>query len=201
MEHGIRILGFETRYLPDPMNKKLFKEVDYVEISQVGNAKYQVTPLRIVDVQRDTSGAATGSDVGLLWQVIQPAYEAWKAGEAMPEGGTPLSSWNGITPGLTKILKTFDVRSVEDVAALSDTMLQKIGIPGLRTVRDAARAWEQASGTREIATALAQKDAEIDALREQMSALVEMVQNRDNSEEPVKRKPGRPRKEEAEEAA
>jgi hypothetical protein len=190
-EHNIRIIEFETVY-PSP-EMPISKETDYVSFSAVGNAKYQVTRMRIVDAQRDMGG---------LWEVIKPHYEAWKKGEELPEHGTPLAAWNGCTAAMAKTLKSFDVRTVEDIADLTESQVQKIGLGGLYAVRQAAKRWVEAQGTRDIAAALGEKDAQIEQMQEQLAALMEMVQARPPADEPMKRRPGRPRREDvAEEAA
>lgn len=189
-EHNIRIIDFETVY-PSP-EVPISKETDYVSFSAVGNAKYQVTRMRIVDAQRDLTG---------LWDVIRPHYEAWKKGEELPEHGTPLAAWNGCTAAMAKTLKSFDIRTVEDIADLTEAMVQKIGVGGLFPVRQAAKRWVEAQDTRDIADALGQKDAQIEKMQEQIAALMEMVQARPPADEPMKRRPGRPRREDAEEAA
>lgn len=185
MSNGTRIVGFETRYLPTQVAGKL-KEVDYVNVTAVGMAKYTVTPIRIVDAQRDTTG---------LWDMVGPAYEKWKSGQD-PRliNGTPLSAWNAATKEQREALHQFDVRSIEDLAEITDAVLQKIGLPGIRNLRDAARAWIGAKDVRDVAEKLSEKDAEIQALQEQMAEMMALMR-----EQPAKRGPGRPRKETVEE--
>ena len=31
------------------------------------------------------------------WEVVGPAYDAWRVGNAVPETGTPLGAWSGVT--------------------------------------------------------------------------------------------------------
>lgn len=189
-EHNIRIIDFETVYPSAEM--PIGKETDYVSFSAVGNAKYQVTRMRIVDAKRDLTG---------LWDVIGPHYDAWKKGEELPEGGTPLAAWNGCTAAMAKTLKSFDIRTVEDIAELTEAMVQKIGLGGLYPVRLAAKRWVEASATRDIAEALGEKDEQIQAMQEQMAEMMALIRQRgDNIEEPVKRRPGRPRRDEGAEA-
>lgn len=178
---------FRTEYLVQPDGS--LKAVDYVDLTKVGQDKLYNVPQRMKDVMRETTG---------LWEHIEPHYNAWKAGETLPEEGTPLASWGGIPPAMAKALRSYDVKTVEDVAAMTETTLAKIGLMGLRDVVRAAKAWEEAKGTRDIAKALNEKDAQIQAMQDQMAVMMEMLQARDNTEEPVKRKPGRPRKEEGE---
>lgn len=195
-DHNIRIIQFETRYKRDANDQFVRNAdgevigVDYVEFSAVGNAKHQVTPMRIIDAQRDLTG---------LWDVIGPSYEAWKKGEVLPEGGTPLAVWNGCTPEMAKALRAFDVKTVEDIADLTEAMVQKIGLGGLYPVRTAAKRYVEAKDTRDIAVALTQKDEQIAAMQQQMDEMMALV--RAQSGDVEKRRPGRPRKEDAEMSA
>lgn len=189
---SLRVVKFETRYpLKNPDNpNEGYKQVDYVLTTSVGNAKYTETPWRIKDIQRRTDG---------MWELIKPYYDAWRDGNELPTEGTPLAAWHGVRPEMVEVLKAHRIRTVEELAVLPDSSIDMIKLPGLRAVRDAARAWEQTSDKRAVAADLAAKDAEIDALKQQMADLMAMLRG-DPSEEPIKRKPGRPRKEDSEAA-
>lgn len=192
IQRDLRIVGFRLEnVMKDTKNPNLgTRPVEFVDLTSVGNAKYTVVPMRIIDAQRDTTG---------LWGVIEPAYTAWKKGEEVPKNGTPLTSWQGITRQQIEAVRVHGIYTVEDVAAMPDATLQKMAGIGMASVREAARAWEKAKDTRAITADLAAKDAEIEALKQQMADLMALVAG-DPTEEPVKRKPGRPRKEEAEAA-
>lgn len=192
ISRSLRIVGFRTDYAPiDPANPIAgMKATEYVDLSSVGQAKYTVTPMRIVDAKRMTNG---------MWDVVRPHYEAWKAGQDVPENGTPLAAWAGIRPEQIAVLRQFDIRTVEDLAVLSDSILSRPGMTGLRAVRDAAVAWEKSKDTRAVAADVMSMKLENDALKQQMADLLALMA-KDNTEEPVKRRPGRPRKEDADEA-
>lgn len=189
---NLRIVGFRVESQPkDQANPNLgSKLVEYVDTTSVGNAKYTVTPWRIVDVMRDTSG---------LWDVIKPHYDAWKKGEEIPTTGTPLAAWQGISRHQIEAVRVHGIYTVEDMAQMTDAVLQKVGGLGLAAVREAARAWDAAKDTRNITAHLAEKDAEIAELKAQMSDLMELIRSggavAKDDEETVKRRPGRPRKE------
>lgn len=189
---NVRIVGF--RIASVPKDSKLLNlgtnEVEMVDLTTVGNAKYTVIPMRIKDAMRDTTG---------LWDVIEPHYSAWKKGMEVPTTGTPLTSWQGITREQIDAIRIHGIYTVEDVAQMTDDVLRKCGGIGMQAVREAARAWEKTADRREVSAEIAARDAEIEALKQQMADLVGLIQ-RDNTEEPVKRRPGRPRKEETDEA-
>lgn len=192
LRRDVRIVGFEIRNIPkEPGKPNLgMKQVEYVITAPRDGGKFTQTPHRIVDVQRSLNG---------MWDVIEPAYNKWKQGQEIPEHGTPLTSWNGASNHQVEMLRSHGVRTVEDLANVTDGNLQRME-PGTRFLRDAARRWVEDSDKRDVVTALAEKDVEIEALKAQMAEVLALV-GKDNAEEPVKRRPGRPRREEAEEAA
>lgn len=134
----------------------------------------------------------------ILWPVIRGAYEAWKKGQEEPVSGTPLAVWPGVNQAQASRLRDMHIKTVEDVAALTDGDLEKVGM-GARTMREKARAYIQAKqGDAKIAEALADRDAKIAAqenelaeLRATVAALAEKA-----GLEP-KRGPGRPPKQAA----
>jgi hypothetical protein len=194
---SVRIIGFRVENVPlDPRQPNLgTKEVEFVDLTTVGNAKYMVVPWRVKDVMRDTNG---------VWEVVEPHYNAWKQGEAVPTSGTPLSAWQGITRHQIEAVRLLGIYTVEDMAAVTDATLQKLPGQNLRSVRDAAVAWEKAKDTRAVTADLAAKELEIQELRAQVGDLMDLVRNMPtvakDDEETVKRRPGRPRKEDAEAA-
>ena len=191
LRRDVRIVGFEIRNIPkDPAKPNLgYKAVEYVITAPRDGGKFTTTPQRIIDVQRSTNG---------LWEIIEPFYDKWKEGQEIPEVGTPLTSWNGVTNAQVEMLRSHGIRTVEDLANVTDGNLQRME-PGTRFLRDGARKWIEDADKRDVATALAEKDAEMEALKAQMSDLMNLIA-RDNSEEPIKRKPGRPKRDEAEAA-
>jgi len=182
---SLRIVKFETRYpfIDQDHPDKGVKEVDYVIVTSVGQAKYTETPMRIADVKRMTNG---------MWDIVRPHYERWKEGNELPEDGTPLRSWNGANPNQVEILIAQRIRTVEDLAMLPDSGLERMG-----AVRDAAKRWVAASDTREVASQMATMQAENEALKQQMADLMASL---NSGEDSPRRGPGRPRKADAEAA-
>ena len=115
------------------------------------------------------------------WGVIGPAYEAWKQGSEMPETGTPLEAWSGVTAEQAKFLKAMGVRTVEDVRDMNDAALGQLRFPHARKLPGLAA--DYLAGADIVA-----KDAEIAEMRERMAAMEAML------EETTKPKRGRPAK-------
>lgn len=158
--------------------------VEYVLIGPRGGTNKTLTPWRIKDLKR-TMPPEQGQPS--LWDHVRPLYEAWKQGEEAPSRGTPLAALGTLLDEDIDALHLNQIRSIEELAAITDGQMPDIRVYSLRAKRDQARAWVDSSDQRNTATELA-------TLREQVAALTAALSGRDNDEEPVKRKPGRPRK-------
>lgn len=57
-------------------------------------------------------------------------YAAFKAGQEPPLSGTPLTEWptSKMTPSKVQELAYFNIRTVEDLASVTDAALQKMGM-------------------------------------------------------------------------
>lgn len=194
------IYGFKTKWEPDPKDATKYRERDMVDIGPIGFADKTRTWRYINELRsvQDISGAADNpaiAEAHLRWNFIKPRYEAWKNGQELPETGTPLSAWNGLTPEQADVFKSKGLKTVEQVAGMTDGMIAQFPFPNMRaTVMQAKRFIESADQVK-VAASLAQKDDEIELLKEQMKELAEMVAaSKVVAEEPAKRGPGRPRK-------
>ena len=69
-------------------------------------------------------------------------YEAFRAGREAPLEGTPLSEWpvSLMSPARVQELAYFNLRTVEQLAAVNDAQLQSLGM-GARELRERARTW------------------------------------------------------------
>lgn len=152
-------------------------------------------------VKKGGNGATTCEKISrlekdqALWPIVEPAYRAWLKGQEEPTTGTALSAWPGVNSAQADRLKLMHIRTVEDVAAMTDADLEKVGM-GARALRDKARAFMQAKqGDAQIAAALSERDATIaEQAREleELRATVETLAAKAGLE--PKRGPGRPAK-------
>ena len=69
-------------------------------------------------------------------------YQAFQAGREAPVEGTPLSEWpvSLMSPARVQELAYFNLRTVEQMAAVNDAQLQNLGM-GARELRERARTW------------------------------------------------------------
>ena len=182
----LRIVDFKTEYRAgkDP--------VDWVLLAPAGAAFekqqswHRVAKLRPPENVDDTEkGSQKYQDLEAKWSVIGPAYEAWRAGREVPENGTPLEAWSGVTPDQATFLRKMGIKTVEDVRDMGDRALQELRWPNSRRLPDLAKRWLEGE-------AVAEKDARIAEMQEQMDAMKELLEEQMKAS---KRGPGRPKKE------
>jgi hypothetical protein len=157
---------------------------------------------RVKWIRRGAIGAETSEavhrlqrDSGLIWQALKPYYDHWKQGKDTPINGTPLAAWPGATPQLVKALEPYHIRSVEDLAKIEDSTMNRLGVPGIRVLKSNALAFLEAQqNTAAVAGEVAQLRELALSQANEIDELKAMV-NRLTPEE--KRGPGRPRKEQA----
>lgn len=164
------------------------RETEWVEIAPIGeNFDRCRTWHRIKDVKppahldRDNSSAQA---MLARWDVIGPAYEAWRAGMDIPEGGTALAAWSGVTPEQAEVLVKMGIKTVEDVAAMTEGAVKRLPWPSASKTPALAKAFLDSR------TGSAQAE-EMALMREKMAAMEEMLAEQAEA----KRGPGRPRKE------
>lgn len=184
--NGLAIINFKTDYSKG-------RQVDWVLIAprdasldkvQTWHRVAELRPKE--DVDEDFADSEHYRALLDRWAVVSPAYDAWKAGEAIPETGMPLAAWAGVSAEQADFLKKLHIRTVEHVSAMSREDTAKLP-------------WPNASKLPKLAADfLSSKDkadasAEMDAMREKMAAMEEMLAGY-MANEPEKRGPGRPKK-------
>lgn len=183
----IRIVEFQTRY-------DLGKDpIDWVCIAPQGEAFmktqtwHPVAKLNPDNFPAHKREGMSYADAKAKWTVIGPAYEAWRAGNEIPTHGTPLEVWAALSPEQVKMLKSVDVRTVEDVRDMGDNTISKLRMPNARSLPKLAAEFLSGADS-------ATKDAKIADLEERMAVLMEMLEERETTDEAPKKR-GRPKKE------
>ena len=98
-------------------------------------------------------------------------YAAWKANRDISQiNGTPLSMWPEVAPALRMEFEALNIRSVEDLAAVSDGNISRI-MDG-RVWRAKAAAWLELAKDSAVATKYA---AENERLREDMERMQKQI--------------------------
>ncbi len=101
-------------------------------------------------------------------------YRLFKEGLEQVADGMPIKEWPPLTPAQVKTLESLNIRTVEQLAGLSDTALTTVGMGG-RQLRDKAAAWLQnAADGKPLAEALAAREQVEAKLQAQDAQIAEM---------------------------
>lgn len=142
--------------------RAIFTQKEFVEIIMPGN-QYSMPVHEVNDSHR---------------QRWPQQYERFKQGLEMSVDGTPLEEWPPLNRAQVLELKAMKVHTIEQVAGLSDTVLQRI--MGGFQLRAKARAFlDDAAASALVEQTTAENDklkSEIAALRQQVTELGEMSQ-------------------------
>lgn len=122
-----------------------------------------------------------GQDKGIYSDVVRDdhrrrfpiAYAAFKAGREVPVVGTPIEMLAGVGPALAHNLKGLHIRTIEDLAGISDeNSLSAIGM-GARELVNRAKAWvgKQAPEAIALREQLDEERRARQALEERLAAL------------------------------
>lgn len=148
---------FETRAIQDPEASRregryIATDVDFVIIQPAGS-KDTIEK----SVERWFKSMLKPEQMAHA-KAYREMYDAWKAGRELPTHGTPVKTWQALKPAEIENLLHCNVRTVEDVAAMDEATLGRIGM-GARALKQKAQAWlDAARDTGKVA-------AEVEALR------------------------------------
>lgn len=182
---SVRFLRAWEVYKRDPKTGELTPE-DWIEFCAPGMAHLATTQEAVKRVSKNE----------MLWSSLRPYYEQWKNGQAIPENGTPLGAWAGVSQSQAEVLKGSGIRTVEELAELTDGVLRRINLPGMRALVDQAKRFVDTKDAGRFETKLAEKDQQIADLQAKLENLAEMMAQRlDAADAEPRRGPGRPRKE------
>lgn len=185
-EHGIYALfsmqPFEQTFKSKEAGRPIFEDREVVTII-IGGDKHSEVVREVEPYDRERFGEA---------------YAKFKRGlEGKDQiSGTPLQQWPLMKPSQIREFEAINIYTVEQLAALSDTMKQNIGM-GAHELVAAAKAFLDAAAGGALAGQLA---AENERLKQDMEALRTQVQTLADRLEAADRKPGRGRGHEAEAA-
>lgn len=143
--------------------RPIFEDVEFVEIIIPGNR-----------------GAVHDTMVRAEHRERWPReYAAFKAGQALPVEGTPLEEWPAVTRSQVEELRHFNIRTVEQLAALSDDALNRVVPMGGFSLREKAQRFLEHAASLAPMEALAAKHeadaAKLAAMEEQIRQLTEQL--------------------------
>jgi len=160
-EFAIRIIEFREEYkiLPDGTTKVIEK----LEWCRPGAANMATNVLLITDKVKAAPG----------WETVAHHYDRWKAGQEIPETGTPVGAWPGLTPDQVRAFKSAGIKTVEDIAIMTDRMKSSVKLPGLERLKAEAKMFLEAKDQRGVEIRLQQQHDEIEALKAMLAERLE----------------------------
>lgn len=119
------------------------------------------------------------------------AYKAWKAGQDIPETGTPIRTWPALSPAQVKSILAARVRTVEDLANANEETLHRIGM-GARSLKQRAVEWLSTASsigrTAEEVNSLKIANAELAARNDELAAQLRALMAKFEEVKPSTRK-------------
>lgn len=199
---NIRVIGFKTvMHITDAGERVARDWVTYAPAHSPLATQNEELVSRLMpkgEYRNDDDGLKSMA-MRARWAVIGPAYEAWKEGRAVPQHGTPLATWPGVREHEVEALRMSAIRTVEEVAALTETQIAKIMLPNMRELREQAKRFLSSLDANKAAEQLRRRDEEVAALKDQVAELMaamrkapEPVESDEEDEAPRRR--GRPPK-------
>jgi len=157
----MRIVKFETRYVVK--EGELPRADDWVYLCPPGSSDRSVSTKRVsqllkIKPEREVMYA--------LRQIVEPAYQAWKQGHAVPETGTPLGAWPALSPDQAEAFRTIGIRTVEEVRGMNEREMNRIQIPGIRGFPEMAGRYLDSLDKTTTNRRLKKKDEEVAELKE-----------------------------------
>lgn len=148
------------------------RDVDFVIVMQVGaKDTFEKDAVEwLADIERAAGNGAYPAE----WAThFRQKYEAYKAGQDAPELGTSVRQWPSLSPAQVQNLIAAGIRTVEDVAAMNEPTMQRVGM-GARDLKQKAQTYLDArEGNKAV---------------EQVAALRAELENRDVTIESLTRR-------------
>lgn len=177
----IKVIGFETKYQPDPRNKGKMRAIDYVTYAPISAIMTSQNVERVdlmrpdkVDPSKDLQGKKKAF-MEFRWSMIEPAYEAWKNGQAIPANGTPLAAWNQLTKEQVKVLSSQGFQSVEEIAEMGDAAARKMNFPGAPLLPKQARTFLETTDRAAAAKRIEDMEAMMAEQKEELEAAKALI--------------------------
>lgn len=214
----IKVIGFKTTYerLPvkgDPLNDTVddrgfkldakgkrvmsMQEVDWVTYAPAhavttSNVEERIKHLMPTEEMLASEPTEKVMAMRARWSQIEAEYRAYKSGHELPVNGTPLGAWAGILPAAADVLKRSGIKTVEEVARLSEAQIDKIQLPAMRDLRRSAKLFLDNRDAAESAQRETDRDREIELLKQQLaenndrlSAAMEMLEDQNSAKDEV----------------
>jgi len=148
------------------------KDVDFAVITRPGS-RDTLDKEALVWLTELKNKAAKGEVPSSWYEGFKASYDSWKKGEETPLTGTAIKDWPPLSPSARKDILAAGIRTVEDLADMSDSDLTSIGT-GALAYKLKAQAWLKASkDTGQVAEQLATMTQQIAELTTLTANLIE----------------------------
>lgn len=180
---SIIVHGFKTTYeksLTEPGKRD--RAVDWVTYSPTHSALFSQITERVDWLRPDASRIKNddeGKKIDFLrhrWEMIDRAYRAWKEGHEIPVDGTPLGAWPGINTAQADVFRSLGIKSVEQIATMTDSMIGRVQLPGVRDLQKQASAFLEATDRSSSANRMTELEAQNAALAERLEAAMALLE-------------------------
>ena len=164
---------FETRVVEDrhastEQGRFVGKDVNYAIVTPSGS-KDRIEKVAEEWLAGMEEGVKQERIPGEWLEAYTRKYKTWCETREMPEDGTPILGWPGVSPAQSKAILDANVRTLEDLAEANESTLTAIGM-GARALKEKAKAWlDTADNTGKAAE-------ELDSLRKQVDTLAKSVE-------------------------
>ncbi len=170
---------FEMRPMEDRAQSILkgvtcYKDVPFVLVTPAGSKDvFEAVASEWFEMMEKEAGRGR---VPLAWfQQFKVAFKAWQEGEEVPINGTPLNHWPSLTKGHYQLLRSLGIHTIEDVAAMNEEAMARIGM-GARNLKERARMHLEAKdSSAAVAEQLAAERAKTEAQAAQLARMQEQL--------------------------
>jgi ATP-dependent Clp protease ATP-binding subunit ClpA len=183
---SIIVLGFETKMEKDPKTGTRTRPVDYVTFAPrhsptQTHIRERVSMLDPANLRLDTDDESFSMKANFMrarWDAIKPAYDAWKEGKEVPLDGISLAAWPAVSEAQIDELRKSGIKTVQDVAAITDTMIGRIQLPNVRGLKDEAKLFLENTDKASLANKVSEQDATIAQMAEEMAAMRALLEEK-----------------------
>lgn len=120
--------------LPIPKLSKdgvpMYVDIDFVTVRQPGgidSVVYEVEHWFKTIIPMELAANRLNPEIAKAYHKY---YESWKQGQEIPVDGTPIKNWSVPSPAQIKMMTDLNIRTVEELAALPDDGVRRLGMGG-----------------------------------------------------------------------
>lgn len=166
---SIFVKKFFTKYKQNPADAGENLGIDYVEYGPLGGLDRTLNTATVKSLIGRLQPLDDAQNPAIIMaheraDIIKKQYDAWKSGKEVVISGTPLAAWNAVNADQVEILNRVGIKSVEDVAALTDASASRVGLPNRNELIRLAKNFLESKDQSRLAQRLTEKDEAIDAL-------------------------------------